>query len=499
MANINNVVKVSLSPTGKSVARDNMNAVTIMTSSLGVLSSANRWGVYADSQGVEQDFGTTSQEAKFANVFFSQTPNPVSADGSLIFGYWRAVDENVDATSANLTGEQITEATALPPLQAISDGSFDITIDGSTENLTSLDFRVATDLDGVASIIDTALTGGTCVYSNQSMVITSLTTGVSSTITYATDGATGTSVVSVLGIDENSSSVLTQGADAEVLSAETKVEGISAVKSEVNFKGAVFIDNTTDQESQDLATWGEANEVMQYDVFSDPSNLDISISNPVWLIKLAGQTNYRMLYSKAGNRTLAVGYMSRAHVVSFTGTNTAITMNLKEITGVVAEDYTQTEIDNAQKVGLDIYTIFKESVPKMLTSGANDYTDNVYNIIAYIDAVQTDAFNILGTTPTKVSQTTAGLNLIIDGLEKTSQQFVTANVFGAGTWNNTMRFGDVETFDRNIEEKGYYWYSIPLSEQPQSEREERKTPLLQNAVKLAGAFHEIIIAIYKEN
>ena len=163
---------------------------------------------------------------------------------------------------------------------------------------------------------------------------------------------------------------------------------------------------------------------MQYDVFSTSAHLEVDITNPVWEIKLAGQTNYRMLYDKTGNRNLAVGYMARTHTVLFTGENTAITMNLKELKSVVAQDYSQTEISKAKKVGLDLYTIFKETVPKLLTSGANDFTDNVYNLLAYVDAVQTDAFNILGTTGTKIPQTTAGLNTILDGLEKTSSRLI---------------------------------------------------------------------------
>ena len=495
MADLGNVVTVSLIEEGVSVARDNMNVTCIMTGTPGIINSLNRYSLYSSADSVGADFGTTSPEAKFANVCFAQSPNPVNVDGVLVMGYWRANDENVAASAAVLTGEQVTEAATIPDLQPITDGSFDIDIDGSTENITALNFQTSTTMDEVATVIDTALSGGTCVYDNQSFVITSSTTGVTSTLTYTTAGATGTYIGVTLGLDQNSSSVIVDGADASVLSAETKVEGIAAVKAAVNFKGACFIDDTTDQESKDLATWGQANAVMQYDVFSAASNLNVDVSNPVWEIKLASQKNYRMLYSKAGNRTLAAGYMSRKHTVLFTGENTAQTMHLKEIRSVVAENYSQTEIDAAKTVGLDIYTIFKKTVPKLLTTGANGFTDDVYNLMAYVDAVQTDAFNILGSSTTKIPQTTPGLNTLLDGLEGTSQGFVTAGVFAPGTWTLSQTFGDVDTFNRNIEEKGFYWYSIPLSDQPQSERVQRKTPVLQNAVKNAGAFHSANIII----
>ena len=48
--------------------------------------------------------------------------------------------------------------------------------------------------------------------------------------------------------------------------------------------------------------------------------------------------------------------MSRCHVVNFSAANSAMTMQLKELANVVAEDYTDTEVADAKAVGLDIYT-----------------------------------------------------------------------------------------------------------------------------------------------
>ena len=42
---------------------------------------------------------------------------------------------------------------------------------------------------------------------------------------------------------------------------------------------------------------------------------------------------------------------------------------------------------------------------------------------------------------------------------------------------------------KNIKEKGYYVYSLPISEQSQPDREARKAPLIQIAIKSAGAIH----------
>ena len=347
MPNISNVINVALIPEGQLAARDNMNVCAVMTSEQGVLSTAERYKLYSDAASVAADFGANSDMTAHANVFFSQTPNPVNAGGVLVAGYWRGASENVAATAATLTGAQLTEATVVDALQLVDDGAFDITIDGVTENITALDFRTISDLDDIVTVLNAALTGGTASVSDQKIIITSDTTGAASTITTVSDPGSGTYVGETLALASGTGAVVVNGADAAVLSAETMTEAITALKALVNIKGFVFIDNPTDVDSKALATWAQANSVLGYDVFNAAANLEKDVTNVVWDIKLSGLTNYRMLYSAMGNRKLATGYMSRAHVVNFNAENSALTMNLKEIRGVAAEDYTQSEVSKA--------------------------------------------------------------------------------------------------------------------------------------------------------
>jgi hypothetical protein len=495
MANITEVVNVALIPEGQLAARDNMNVVTIITSETSYLTSANRYALYTDAASVAADWGTDSAMNDFAQTFFSQQPNPVNAGGVLVAGYWRAADENVAASSAILTGIQLSEAVVIPQLQQISDGSFDIDIDGATEALTGLDFQGVTDLDGVVTVLNASLTGGTASEDDQKIVITSDTTGVTSLIDFPVAGAAGTFVGNLLGIADGTGATTVQGADASVLSAESKEDAVTALKALVNFKGFMFIDNPTDPESKALAEWAQANSVLGYDVFDASVNLDLDpATNVVWEIKLASLTNYRMLYSAAGNRKLAAGYMARAHVVNFNAENSALTMHLKEIKGVAAEEYSQTVVTAAKAVGLDIYTTIK-NVPVILTSGANDFMDNRYNIIAAIDAVQTDVFNLLKQTGTKIPQTVRGVNQLVDQCEKTTRGFVRAGVFAPGTWSSPDYFGDLDTFNRNIEQNGFYFLAGRLSDQAQVDRQNRESPVIQGAWKNAGAIHSVDIII----
>ena len=494
MADISNVITAQLLAEGQSAARDNMNVVAILTSERTHLNSTNRYDIYRTASSVATDFGTLSKTNDFASTLFATPVNPISAGGVLVIGYWRATAETVAATAASLTGIQLSEATVIGQLQEITDGSFTVTIDGTAKNVSGLSFQQAVDLDDVVETLQTGFGEDALVSLDDSrIIIKSATIGVDSTITGLEPLETGSFIGSVLGLEAGGGVKIAQGAAELTLEPESKLEAITALKSQVNFKGAAVIDNTTDAEKLQLATFAVANNILFYDVFSSSNNLIVSNDNPMWQIKTSGLSNFRGLYSKAGNRKFAVSYMARAHVVNFSAENTAMTMNLKEL-AIPAEDYTEGEIAAAKRVGLDIYTTIKD-VSVVLTSGANDFVDNVYNLMAFIDAVQTDMFNLLKTTPTKIPQTTAGVNQLVDQGEKTTRGFVRAGVFAPGTWTLSDFFGNRDVFMRNVEQNGFYWLAGLLSEQAQSERQERKSPPLQCAVKNAGATHSVDIII----
>lgn len=493
MASINRVVNVALLPEGQQASRDNMNVISVLTSETGVITSAERYRAYLEISAVEADWGTASVVTQYAQTVFGTKPNPINFDGTLIVGLHRATAETVPATAATLRSTQLVESTLISQLQTITDGSFNITVDAAVVVAASLDFSAATTLDAVAAILDTAISGAVVSHNNGYLTVTSSTTGATSLLTYMSPGPAGTFIGGLLTMSNGTGGTLTQGAASVVLPIETKVASISALKALINIKGAVFTDIVLDAEVPTLAAWAGANQTIIYNVFTGSSYLAVSTANPVWAVKLASQTNFRCLYSKSGNRLLAATYMARTHTVNFNAENSAMTMSLKTLS-VPSETYSDTEMDSAKRVGLDLYTSIKDT-PVVLTSPANDFVDNVYNITAFIDAVQTDMFNVLKATGTKIPQTTQGVNTLVAQGEKTSRGFVRAGVFAPGAWSSPDSFGNIDTFNRNIEQFGFYWLAGLLRDQPQVDRQARKSPVLQCAVKNSGAIHEASIII----
>jgi hypothetical protein len=468
----------------------------------GPLDSNNRYKAYGSSDGVANDFGSLSREAQHARTFFSQSPNPLDAGGSLIFGYWRSGDETVDATAATLEGGDLNSQLVIDEIRKVSDGAFDIDVDGTTVNIAGLDFTSISSLADVAGVIDAELDvatpSATCEALTSSIKITSDTTGSTSSLTFVTDPGTGTFIGDLLNLTEGSGAELTQGEDSTTLTAETKIEALDALKEEVKFRGLVFIPSIADDQVSGVASWAQSNQVLIYNVFDPATGTDYfaldTDNNPVWAVTQAGNDNFRMLYRKDGDRKFATAYMARTHVVNFSAENTAMTIHLKVLRGITPEAFTQTELDNAETVGLDLYVQTKNR-PWVRTSGANNFVDNRYNIIAFIDSVETDLFNFLGSAATKVPQTTPGVKSIVDRTEKTIRQFVRAGVFAPGEWLRPDYFGQRETFYRSIRENGYYVLAGDLADQSQEDRQARISPPIQVAVKNAGAIHKADVIV----
>jgi hypothetical protein len=496
MAEITNVINVALLPEGKAAAATNMNVVAIITKEQGVLSTAERYRTYKSAAAVAGDFGTSSEVTAYANTVFATSPNAINFGGALVVGYWRGDSETVPATPGVLTGAEIDPDAALAALRRIDKGSMRITIVNKTYTLINLDFTGCKDFAACLAKLkfDDEGNEASVRLENNRVVIATQATGKGSDVGFAIEGAEGDFIGSILGLTDGCGASTVGGAAPVTRPAETKLAGITAISAQVQIRGAMFIDEIADSDIEDLATWSKANQVLIYEVFSGSEYFALNTStNPVWANTLSGLDTFRCLYSKAGNRKLAASYMARAHTVNFNAENSAMTMHLKEL-AVPAEDYSQTEIDNAKIVGLDLFTTIKNS-PVVLTSPANDFVDNVYNLIAFIDSVQIDMFNLLKMTGTKIPQTTPGVLTMIDQGEKTTRRFVRAGVFGPGEWSKPDYFGDYKTFFDNIREYGFYWQAGSLADQSTADRQARKSPVLQCAVKNQGAIHSADVVI----
>ena len=92
----------------------------------------------------------------------------------------------------------------------------------------------------------------------------------------------------------------------------------------------------------------------------------------------------------------------------------------------------------------------------------------------------------------KVGQDEVGSTELVATVSQALEQGVTNNLISPGVWNGSG-FGALSRGDTLS--PGYYVYIQPMAEQSQADREARKAPPIQCAVKLTGAIHFVDVTI----
>lgn len=207
-------------------------------------------------------------------------------------------------------------------------------------------------------------------------------------------------------------------------------------------------------------------------------------------IQAAKQTAARCLIytvDVVSARLYAAAYASLGMSTDFTGSDTTQTLALKDLSNVLPDPgITPTLAATCETVGVDYYTTIG-GIPKLFSTGGNTYFDQVFGVLWLAGALQVAYFNSLATTNTKVPQTETGMALLRNALIAVLEQGVTNGFIAPGQWNSTSLFGDPDTLRASVLKLGYYVYSGPINKQSQATRQQRIAPLIQIAVKLAGA------------
>jgi hypothetical protein len=285
-------------------------------------------------------------------------------------------------------------------------------------------------------------------------------------------------------------------------SADTLSTALTALSNQIYFGGAIWAGySPNNSEIEAAASLNQA--------FSPPRLLgvcsnnvnDLNAGNLFAVITGAKQTQSRtFLYTVSAQaaRYAMAAYMSRLMSTNFSGTNTTITMNLKQLTNVVADPGISQSVLNlcqSQTAAADVYASIA-GLPEVISTGGNDYSDNVYNLGWFVGANMVALFNALAGTPTKVPQTEAGMSTLKSAMTQVAEQAVANGFIAPGTWTGTYTIGNPVQLQQNISTVGYYIYSQPVSAQPQAQRTARIAPLIQEAIKYAGAIQSTSAVIY---
>lgn len=482
-------VDVFLQPTA--VPLRNFGAFLIIGPTIKTIDTTERLRLYTTLSGVTNDFGTTTPEYLAANLFFSQNPTP----SILFIGRWAQ-----SATAASIHGGvPLAASQVVSGWTGVTTGSMAITIDGSVKTLSGLNFGAQTNMNGVAGVIQTALGGSiTCVWNANynRFEIYSGTTGVSSTITYATPTGSGVDISTKSGLS------LAGGASAPVngIIAETPVAALTSLALYGSWYGCMFAPTATGDitDAQYVACSALIQGLAPKRIISI-TTMEAAALDPTQSSDIGSQVkalSYSRTFTQYSSSSAYAGAsaFARGFTVNFSANNSTITLKFKTEPGVAAESLNESQAVALKGKNINAFVNYANGAAIIQEGVMADGTffDTIHGTDWLQNLVQTDIFNLFYTSPTKIPQTDPGMHMVAATVENSLIAGVNNGLIAPGQWN-APGFGQISL--GQMLPKGYYVFTPPMATQNQSDRAARKAVPIQAAIKLGGAIHSAYVAI----
>ena len=479
MVDITNVVNVSVATRGRALGFYNVNNVMLLSDETPIESfGTDVFRAYTTATAVKNDFGSDSKTYKIALKIFSQQPNLLAGGGQLLIAPMETA--TIPATSATGTivfaGNPSADST-------ITCGSDTLTF--GTEAGEDVILIGETLADTLANIASVSWADVIAVSNGENTI----------TFTAKTAGTAGNNLdlaCSDTAVAVASGETLEGGTD-EQDTVEQLNSAISRVYDKVYFGGVITSKYISTNEGVASA---ELMETLNTILLLASNNVsDMEENGMFGQIINAGYTKTKcLLYtvSQADAYLMTGAYAGRAFATNYNGSNTCMTMNLKDLIGITADTgITQTVYNQAKALGVDLYTDY-EGIAKVVSNSGKvgQYFDQIINRLWFTQTLKVEYFNALATVGTKIPQTEVGMSILDNAIKRVCDKAI-YNGFGAKglNWNSADTFGNQDDFLRNITSEGYYIYHTPVVDQTQAEREERKAPVSQIALKESGAIH----------
>ncbi len=487
---LSNTISITLADTPSGLGEYNTNTICLFSNEQPLSVEPYIWAVNADD--IINEYGANSLTAKMAIGLFSPSQNLRTGRGQvLVFPY-----AGVNATSATLTTQAIT-AEVIQAFQSVANGDLTIEIDGQDYVASKLNFSAISQVDDIVTVLNNiGLDVDIEVVETNKIQFKSRNQGTNSGVVLKdTPEGTGSDLyVPTLLNGANVTTVAGTNASGTTLS-----EAIAQAE-EIGYFGGILTTQICDNDTIIAnATYINGKDHIYYETTNSLKNIGVLGAE----IQSATLTKTRLMaYTSKGAegaKQAIATYATVAQSVNYSGLNTVLTMNLKELAGITPDtNLTQTYYNLAKQYGVDIYGS-TEGLSCVYSFDNGDYTDEATTDLWFKKALEVRGFNYLRQTNSKIPQTESGMIGLKSAYEQACIQGVRNGSFAGGEWNGAIPFGDPEDFARNIREVGYFIYSLPIAKQAQAEREDRIAPVVQIACKRSGAFHssDVIVTIQR--
>jgi len=442
---------------------------------------------YADLDELVVDFVSSTEEYKAAAIHFGQSPRPTSVKIGRQF---------LVAQSGSLRGG-VASAT-IGDYTGVTNGGFDITINGTNHPITAVDLSGAANMAAVAADLQAklaaALASTTCTWDAtlQKFIITSPTTGTASIVLPAvapTGGGSPVDISTLLALTVNAGAKSVNGIAIETMTAAWDA-------SEIFDADFYFIDVTaamSTQDKKDTMAWANSHVVQFFYTTNDPNAL---VTNDTGNLGYYAKnlTYRRVLGIYSGASPYADESASaRAAVVDFDQPNSTITLMYKQLPGVAVDDLTSGQVSALQGYNLNYY-INRGGINVFENAKMADGTfqDEVHILDWFTAGSQNAIFAKLATTPTKIPQTDLGAAMLIDALNAFAAKARSNGAVAPGVWKGSP-FGELKTGD--YMPTGFYFTAGAVADMSQADKDARKSPPITGAILLAGAIHTVSVQV----
>ena len=485
---VSRLVKVSVNLTPRLAQFPNLSTLLILGTS-DVINVVTRIEEFDTLDEVAAAFGTSAPEYLAALLWFEQSPQPTS----LLIGRWANAATNGQLFCGPLAAQNL----AIGPWAAITTGSFTVHVDGAgAKNITGLDFHLQTNLNGVASVINAALTAATAGASvaydalNERFVFTSATTGAASSVSFLTPEGTGVDISGML-VGTNASG---NGAfQANGIVAETALQAVELFNDRFSSQWyGLTVLGAEDADHLAIAEYIEAsNPPHFYGVSTQEGGVitEGDTSNIAYQLQQLDINHCAVQYSSTSPYAV-VSLLARILTTNWAANNSTITLMYKQEPGIVPENLTATQASAAEACNANVFVEYNNQTA-IIQYGAcpsGQFVDTVIGCDWWRDTAQTNVFNLLFGSLTKIPQTDAGMNQIVAELQAACEEGVNNGLIAPGTWNSGG-FGQLA--QGQFMPTGYYIYAPPIATQSEGDRQARKSVPIQVAFKLAGAVQEV--------
>ena len=484
---VSRLIAVSVAVSTMAAQAQNLSTLLILGSSA-VIDTVERYRDYSSIDAVATDFGTSAAEYLAAALWFEQIPQPTT----LRIGRWLSA-----AASGVLRGSPRSAAQqSLALFTAVASGGFTITKNGAAPvSITGINLSGAASLNAVAALVQAAVAGTTCVWNPMyaRFELASTTTGPTSEIAFLTAPGAGTDISGLLGMRAvDSGAYSAPGAALETALACVTLFDTNYGQSwyAVTVLGAVNNDHLG------IAAYIEATNTKHlYAITSQEGGiLTVNTTTDIAYQLAVLKYNKSFVQYSSSNPYAAVSALARILTTDYTGNNTVIMLMFKQEPGITPENLNATQADSVKTKRCNVFVAYNNNTA-IFQNGICS-SGNFIDVVAASDwlavTLQNALYNLLYTSATKVPQTDAGTQLLVTTAEAVMARAVDNGMLAPGTWTSGG-FGQLSQND--FLPKGYYIYAPKMSTQAPADRALRKSVPIQIAAKLAGAVHEVSIAV----